>query len=135
MLSHVDQLVEDVAADPTGELPPRERLRKLLRRFMSHYVGAASRQKVLLNELDNLPPDKRSSIVGKQRIVIDAVQHLVVALRPELAGDPARARVTTMLLFGMINWTKTWFDDRGPVTPDMIADMAFDMVTPDGATR
>ena len=90
---------------------------------MAHYVGAADRQKVLLNELDSLPPERRRSIVAKQRTVIDAVQGLLVGLDPRLA-DPVQARVQTMLLFGMINWTHTWFDPAGPVSADEVADLA-----------
>jgi AcrR family transcriptional regulator len=131
MLSHIDQLVEDVEAVLALEKPPREKLQLLLHRFMAHYIGAASRQNVLLNELNNLPDDKLRSVVGKQRIVIDAVQGLIASIDPAMAADPTRARVQTMLLFGMINWTKTWFDAKGPVSGDMIADMAFNLIAPD----
>lgn len=130
MLSHIDQLVEDVETVMASTKPPQEQLQCLLRSFMTHYVGAASRQKVLLNELSNLPQDKRESIIGKQRIVIDAVQSLIVAIDPAMAEDPAKARVQTMLLFGMINWTKTWFSESGTISAKTVADMAFDLVSP-----
>ncbi|AUW58781.1 TetR/AcrR family transcriptional regulator [Sphingobium sp. SCG-1] len=130
MLSHIDQLVEDVETVMALDKPPHERLRHLLRSFMAHYIGAASRQKVLLNELSNLPDDKRRSIIGKQRIVIEAVQSLIVAIDPAMAADPAKARVQTMLLFGMINWTKTWFSESGTISAQKVADMAFDLMSP-----
>jgi len=130
MLSHIDQLVEDVKTVMAQAGSPRDRLQWLLHLFMEHYVGAAARQKVLLNELGNLPEDKRLSVMRKQRMIIDAVQSLIVDIHPELANEPAEARVRTMLLFGMLNWTKTWFDDRGPVTAGAIADMAFDLIAP-----
>lgn len=130
MVSHIDQLLEDVEAVMAEQRPPRERLATLLHRFMDHYVGAANRQKVLLNELDSLPDSKRRSIVAKQRIIIAAVQSLVVSVRPELTDEPQRARVMTMLLFGMINWTKTWYDERGTVKAPAIADMVFALIAP-----
>lgn len=105
-------------------------LRALIHRFMRHYIGAADRQKVLLNELDSLPADKRAAIVKKQRVIIDTVGTLLAGVDKRLAGDPARARVQTMLLFGMINWTHTWFDARGPISADAVADMALDLVMP-----
>ena len=52
---------------------------------------------------------------------------------PLLAGDKARARAKTMLLFGMINWTGNWYDASGPIKPDEIADMAMEMLA-EGAT-
>ena len=134
MQSHLDQLTEDVSnvmALPGGA---SERLQTLVHRFMDHYVGAANRQKVLLNELDNLPELRQQEIVAKQRIIIDAVRDLLIEIKPELEADKPRARVQTMLLFGMINWTHTWFDPRGPVTADMVADMALDLIL-SGAKR
>ena len=131
MLGHIDQLVGDVAsvgANLTGA-DAKTRLGRILHAFMGHYVGAASRQKVLLNDLAHLPQDKRASIVAKQRSIIAAVQSLLVELDPALAADPAAARVRTMLLFGMINWTHTWYDPAGPITASAIADEALALIS------
>ena len=122
MASHIDQLVQDVADAADAAPDAHGRLRALVHRFMRHYVGAADRQKVLLNELDSLPADRRAAIVAKQRGIIGAVTELLTALDPSLT--PARARVQAMLLFGMINWTHTWFDPAGPVSAAEVADMA-----------
>lgn len=127
MLSHIDQLVEDVEAVKAEGGEPRDMLQRLLRRFMADYVGAANRQKVLLNELNSLPEDKKQSIVDKQRVIIGMVRDLIVAIHPEFTDRPAAAHARTMLMFGMINWTKTWFDPVGPLSADEIADMAFEM--------
>ncbi|HEX8553780.1 MAG TPA: TetR/AcrR family transcriptional regulator [Sphingomonas sp.] len=130
MASHVDQLAADVAEVTARQAPAPDLLRDLVRAFMRHYVGAAERQKVLLNERDRLPADKRRAIVAKQRRIIDAVSTLIRAADPRLADDPARVRVQTMLLFGMINWTHTWFDPTGPIGAEELADMAVDLVLP-----
>ena len=130
MLSHIDQLVTDVAAVAQEAGTARGKLHSILHRFMLHYVGAASRQKVLLNDLAHLPNDKRESVVAKQRTIIKAVQALIVELDPALAKDSAAALVRTMLLFGMINWTHTWFDPAGPASADRIADAAMELIAP-----
>lgn len=128
MASHIDQLVQDVNEAQEAPGDAKERLIRLIRSFMAHYMGAANRQKVMLNELGNLPPDRRATIVGKQRQVIAAVQKLLTEIHPELARDAARARVQTMLMFGMINWTHTWYDPKGPISPEQIADMALQRI-------
>ena len=128
MLSHIDLLVADVASVAREPGTAREKLDLILHRFMHHYVGAASRQKVLLNDLAHLPADKRASIVAKQRAIIDAVQALLVEVDPALTSDPVAARVRTMLLFGAINWTHNWFDPAGPASADVVADAAFNLV-------
>lgn len=121
MASHVDQLVAEVGAVMAAGGEPRAMLGTLIDRFMRDYVGAADRQKVLLNELGNLPPDRRALIVRQQRVILDAVQSLLGQVHAALAADPVRARVHTMLLFGMINWTHTWFDPAGPVSAAEVA--------------
>jgi len=131
MASHIDQLIEDVEEVVARGGSPADQVRNLLHAFMHHYVGAADRQKVLLNELANLPDANRAVIVAKQRVVVDAVQALVTRLYPDLADRPGAARAQTMLLFGMINWSHTWFDPAGPISPDALADMAAALFLPD----
>ncbi|MCG9917522.1 MAG: TetR/AcrR family transcriptional regulator [Phenylobacterium sp.] len=135
MSSHVDVLLEDVRIIAEAGHSPPKALAALVHTFMAHYVGAASRQKVLLNELGSLPDDKREIIVGKQRRIIQAVQDLVAAVDPTLAKDPPRSRLKTMLLFGMINWTHTWFNPAGPLSPDDVAEMVNELIGVGNKTR
>lgn len=128
MSSHIDRLVESVRSAQEAGGDAKTRLRHLLRLFMQDYVGAAARQKVLLNDLENLPQDKRTGIVAKQRSIVDGVQALLAEIDPRLSLNKAEARAKTMLLFGMINWTGNWYDASGPIKPDAIADMVLDMV-------
>jgi len=125
MLSHVDQLVGDVEGVMQLDLAPKAKLAALIHAFMVHYVGAVDRQKVLLNELESLPPDRRTVIVSKQRMIVDTLQGLLVEIFGKLEST-AEERVRTMLIFGMINWTHTWFDPKGTVSPDRLADMVVD---------
>ncbi len=106
---------------------PKQQLRALSRGFMRLYVGAAERHKVLLNDLQHLPPARRAEIVAVQRGLIGMVERLLTAIEPKLAGLSA-ARAAAMLFFGMINWTHTWFDPRGAVSAEALGDMAVDVV-------
>ena len=127
MTSHLDQLVEDVRQAIRSGGSGDEALSDLVHALMRHYVGAADRHKVLLNELANLPEQRRSMIVDKQRSIIDATQDIIRQL-PEAPAAPATLRAFTMLMFGMINWTHTWYDPDGPISPDALAEMVTRMV-------
>lgn len=124
MAAHLDALVE-AAEDATRTGSAEEKLRALTHAFMALYVGAEDSHKVLLNELDNLPPERRIEVVAKQRRIIGAVETLVRALRPD-AGDLNFP--LTMLFFGMINWTHTWFRPGGAVDVETLADAAVDLM-------
>ena len=137
MTSHIDQLEAELVDAVERGQPPRDTFEAVIRTFLDSYAGAADRQKVLLNELDSLPADNRKIVVGKQRHIIDVMQRLIVALYPELAAEPVRARAQTMLIFGMINWTHTWMNPGGPLSVSEIADMvlAFALPQRDHAAR
>jgi len=130
MASHIDLLSDDVDAVMAMAGAPVDKLSALIHRFMDHYVGAGDRQKVLLNELGALPAERRATIVGKQRRIVDAARELVTAVDPAGNADPVRARARTMLVFGMINWTHTWFDPAGALGAGEIADMVIELALP-----
>lgn len=124
MAAHLDALVE-AADDAMRAGGPEERLHALAHAFMRLYVGAEASHKVLLNELDNLPAERRAEVVRKQRRVIAVVETQLREIRPEIGSI---TRPLTMLFFGMINWTHTWFRPDGPVSGEALADMAVDLM-------
>jgi AcrR family transcriptional regulator len=127
MESHVRDLLlaaETVAAKAD---PPPTKLKALTHEFLRLYVGAEARHRVLLNELNRLPPRRRNVIVAIQRKLIDIVCNLILEIQPGLARHTAMKRPAAMLYFGMINWTHTWMDPQGRATPETIADLAADV--------
>jgi len=124
MADHLDALVA-AARDATLSGTPEAKLRALTLAFMRLYVDAQDSHKVLLNELDNLPARQRSEVIGKQRRIIATVEELICQIRPETGP---LALPLTMLFFGMINWTHTWFRAHGRVSAESLADMAVDLM-------
>ena len=124
MEAHVEQLLAVAVKVTQSSAPARERQRTLIHSFMHLYIGAAERQRVLLNELGNLPEDKRAKVVSGQRLIISLVEELFASLQPALGAAPQRKRVAAMLFFGMINWTHTWFQPGGALTADDLAEMS-----------
>jgi len=127
MVSHVRALDEAARDAQAGAGDAGDKLRRVAHAFMALYVGAADRHKVLLNELDNLDDKRRAEIVKTQRGLIEIVQRLLGEIEPKLRRRAGATYAAAMLFFGMINWTHTWFDPKGPVSADAIADMAVDL--------
>lgn len=127
MISHVRAL-EAAAADAlAGNAGPEQKLRDLTQLFMALYVGAADRHKVLLNDLDKLPKPRRAEIVAVQRGLIDNVRTLLVEIEPRLKAQPGVGLAAAMLFFGTINWTHTWYDAKGAISAEALANMAADL--------
>jgi len=122
MHSHVRALLDAAEEIVAREADPAAKLRQLTLAFVRLYVGAAARQRVLLNELQRLSKEQRAIVIGIQRRLIAIVEGILGELRPDL-GSPMKAPAA-MLWFGMINWMHTWLDPHGRVEPGRIAELA-----------
>lgn len=134
MTSHVEALLEAAEAVAAGPEPADEKLHLLTQELMALYVGAAARHKVLLNELGQLPPDRRAIVVGIQRRLIEIVAKLISSIQPALSARSALRFPSAMLYFGMINWTHIWMDAEGRASPERIAELAVNLFL-DGLTK
>jgi AcrR family transcriptional regulator len=128
MASHLE-LLAAAAEEAVGSesVAPKERLQAIAHSFMRLYSGAADRHRVLLNELDNLPAERRADVISKQRRIIALVESQIREVRPDLASG-VQARALTMLFFGMINWTHTWFKADGEMPAEALAALAVDLM-------
>ncbi|HEY3776819.1 MAG TPA: TetR/AcrR family transcriptional regulator [Rhizomicrobium sp.] len=122
MHSHVKALLDAADEVAASDAAPAAKLRALTHAFMRLYIGAAARHRVLLNELQRLPQQQRDTVIEIQRRLIAIVAKIVAELRPDLSASLTSP--AAMLYFGMINWTHTWMDPKGPETPQAIADLA-----------
>jgi AcrR family transcriptional regulator len=123
MDEHVTALVR-IAEGVRNEPDPKQRLYALTHGFMAIYVPASSRHKVLLNDLDKLPPHRRKTIIAEQRVLLDAVDEILGEISPTLEKNPRARRAAGMIYFGMINWTHTWFDPKGALSAAEVAELA-----------
>ena len=124
MHSHVKGLLDAAKEIATSPGDAKARLRALTGEFMQLYLGAAFRQRVLLNELVHLPKEQRAIVVGIQRRLIEIVESLIAEIRPDIPARSPLRLPTAMLYFGMINWMHTWLDPAGRAKPARIASLA-----------
>ena len=127
MMTHVQELADLAMRMETINETADRKIHILARDLMRAYQGAEAAQKILLNEMHNLPAMRQSLVVMHQREVLDVVDGLLIALRPALRTQPTRRRPIVMMFFGMLNWTHIWFDPNGPATGEEIADLAAGM--------
>ena len=128
MDSHVRILWEAASEILATNESPDQKLLRLTHVLLHLYAGAASRHKVLVNELYHLPRERQDVIVGRQSRLVDSVADIFVQIQPEFKKKPELAKPAAMGFFGMINWTHTWYDPAGPASTDAIAELVVDMV-------
>ncbi len=123
MLSeHVEKLLTGAYALLAQHPDPVERFRALVRFFLDIYAFSGDKHAVMLTCIEFLPEDTRNEVLGKQRELVSFVRAILKEIRPERGAESSTTYVDTMLFFGMINWTYTWYRPDGPVKPQELAD-------------
>ena len=116
-IERLQAIIDQVRAE---SLPPAAHLRRLVELFMAEYEHSAARHRVLVQDVKYLQRVHRSRVLAKERKVVLGYADVVKQLAPQSDRDDL-IKPLTMILFGMINWTFTWFKERGPLS---YADMA-----------
>ncbi len=121
-MQRLQSLVAEVAAN---NLPAQQALADVVRRFVREYENSRTRHIVLLNDVKFLPPTERDIVIKQERGVVQSFADLIVAT---YRINPARAKVLTMSVFGMINWTFTWLKPGGPLSYAQFAETVVAML-------
>ena len=122
-MARLEALVKEVQAQ---RLPPEERLRMLIERFVEEYANAQDSHRVLTEDVKFLEEEDRERVLAAQRRVVAAFSRTVGELRPELKRA-ALDKPLTMLLFGMINWMFTWLKPEGTLSHQAMAPLVADL--------
>lgn len=122
LTTHVDSLLDRLRPVLYRASDPRERFLDMIKLFLEVYSVSRDRHVVLLTCLDALSPEHRNVLIAKQRELIAHVREALSQLRPDLARDRVGSQVDTMLFFGMINWTYTWYRSDGAISHDELAE-------------
>ncbi|MCC5987390.1 MAG: TetR family transcriptional regulator [Pararhodobacter sp.] len=127
LTTHVDNLLNRLRTVLFRASDPRERFTEMVKLFLEIYAVSRDRHVVLLTCLDALSPEHRNVLITKQRELIAHVREALLQLRPDLADDRVKSQIDTMLFFGMINWTYTWYRSDGPVSHDELAERTVEL--------
>ena len=121
-MTRLQLLVREVAM---LRLPAQQGIAELVRRFVREYETSRTRHIVLLNDVKFLPTPQREEVIALERSVVQAFADVIAAT---YRIDGARAKVLTMSVFGMINWTFTWLKPDGPLSYAQFAESVVGML-------
>lgn len=126
LTEHVDKLLEGCHRALKTHADPVERFEVLVDFFLGIYSVSGNKHVVLLTCLEFLPENVRRDVLRKERELVAFVRDILIRIRPDIASD-GMSHIDTMLFFGMINWTYTWFDPNGKVTSTALAQRSVDL--------
>jgi AcrR family transcriptional regulator len=123
---YLDGLQALVAQVQAESLAPAAHLRRLIECFMEAYRDAGAHHRVLVQDVKYLSSTHKRRIDAKQRAIVQSFADAIAAVSPELKRG-SLLKPVTMTLFGMMNWTFTWLDERGPVSYPQMAQVVADL--------
>ncbi len=127
LTQHVSKLVE-LATQVAGlALDPRARLRSYLLLHLRYYHEARDCHTVLIEDADHLPAEARAVVDQHEQKLVGLLVALLREINPTRFKDRHGATTHAMLIYGMLNWTYTWYRPSGRLSLDALADQATQM--------
>jgi AcrR family transcriptional regulator len=130
-LEHVGFLFTELARSPRGEVPPQERLRRVVRANVELMRTRRHGVRVFFEHARELEHEDAAKVDEKRRryreLVIEMIEDGIQEGVIRESADPYYA---TMVVFGISNWVYQWFERDQGSDPDHLADILWDFVWP-----
>jgi len=110
-----------------SNLEPILQFREYVHDCIEIYVRKVNHHVVLNRDIEYLPAKLGEQIRKQKKDLLDRFSELLLKIRPELSSSPGGIKPQAMIFFGMLNWTYTWYDPKGPLGPQDFADLAVDL--------
>jgi TetR/AcrR family transcriptional regulator, cholesterol catabolism regulator len=112
---------------------PRSRVQALIRGHVTSTLEEKDKHATMLTELRSLSPDRRGQVVALRDEYEDFVRSVILdGQRSGVLRDDLSAKLLTLGLLDLLNWSIFWFSERGELDSTELAD-AFAALFLDGA--
>ncbi len=101
---------------------PEERLRALVHNHVEFFARNMAEMRVLTHEFDALEGEYRQEIRGLRQKYANRCTDILRDLRRFGGGDAVPLNVATSALFGMMDWTHSWYRPGASVPVDRLAE-------------
>lgn len=103
--------------DPRAQF--RAFIGECLRIFDEYRVNYA----ILSGNIPSLSEDQQASIRALEREYAHVLRDIILMVNPRVSERRYEAMSLTMIVFGAVNWTYTWFDEKGKLSLEQLADL------------
>ncbi len=125
--AHIREMIARVEAEIAAGGPMLTQFRNVIRTIVEVNAKSPQEQRVLIHDLMFLNEEEQQAIKDLERQLVDIVTDLLVRLDDEGKIVKRTKKVYAMILFGIINYTYTWYDAKGRIGPQEFADMAVEL--------
>ncbi len=125
--SHVRGLLERLQAAVVPADAPMQQLGRVIETAVAFNAASRHESVIILNDLASLGEREQKAVVRLEQQIVDLVADVLVRADTGAKITRATKKVYTMVLFGIINYTYTWYDPDGGIKPKQLAQIVTDL--------
>jgi len=125
--AHVRKMIADVEQAKSQHESTVDQFRAVIRAIVELNARSSEEQRLILNDLDFLAPEDQQKIKDLERRLVETVSELLVKLDRDGKIVKRTRKVYAMMLFGILNFSHTWYDPKGGIDPKEFADRVVDL--------
>jgi len=123
----MDSLYNSVIVPARGIEDPEERLRAIITNHARLITSNSDPQgnnfvTIVVDETAGLMPAHRRKVNQRKRSYVDLIRHTLTQLKDQQKLRDVDVTAAAFSLLGMIVWLSRWYDPRGRLSPDQVAD-------------
>lgn len=119
---HITEQAAELEAIVALALPAEQRFTQFVDAFVLRAARSRDEHIVLMNDLKYLPEAQRQQVRLLESQLVNLMVDLLKEINPKLMAKPQVHAPYAMLLFGMIIWTFTWYQQSGAIRPAELAE-------------
>lgn len=122
---HLQEVLTALQEVDIMELPAQKKFPIFLKNFQRKSSETRQRNMVAMNEVKYLPKKMQNKLLKLEKQILDLIIKQIQFVNPKL--DDSLYKAYAMLLIGMLNWTDTWYNPNGAITPEELIDRTTDL--------
>jgi AcrR family transcriptional regulator len=118
---HITLQAADLTRIVNLKVPAEERFGLFINSFVQSASTSRDEHIILMNDLKFLPKPQREHIRKMEVGMTELMEGLLREINPELMSSERVAKPYSLLLFGMMIWTFSWYRRSGEIAPAELA--------------
>ncbi|ROQ92167.1 TetR/AcrR family transcriptional regulator [Desulfosoma caldarium] len=123
----VDNMRRAIARNVASGKPLKEQLTDILIEYLRTYLKNENFNKILFHDMEYLPEDKRRIILDKEKENVHQLRAFLISLMDQGAIRRINPTVMTFSLISSLHWLYFWYNPKGPLSLEDVAQEIADL--------